>query len=620
MGVGLALLAALFWWKPLWPMHDGPQHVLMAHTELHFDDPAQGYRLWFVEAPQFAGRGFALWYLPLEALLGPQRAAPLALFLVAAALALAGAVFFRAVHPERRWLALLAFPLAFCAPLYTGFLPYCVTTAAGLLLLAYTARRLRSASAPAVPPGGRAAAAHLAVFALFSTMHVASAAMCAGALGLWALVVAAAESPGERAPVTRARSMARALGWVLFVTAPVAVVAVLAARVRAQHPTGLSIAYAWHGPAATRLYELGKHFAPGPHWRGIAVLALALAGAVYRLAKWRTERPVDRALALASVAFVASAWLLPTHLRAWLMFSPRFLPLGIFCGLAALPLERLPRVARVAGPLAVAMALAWWPARFQVELRARLEDAWSGLALGRHRAGPRFFAPIDPLDGFDPGPWRREVVEWYPLSSLAELYAAVEGGVVVSTMFRGHAGVHAQLDAPGAENRWPPALEAMEYTRLLDGTATGPYARAALIDRHAVVGTYYEDTIVLGHRDAHEGFARRGYVFDFARGRLGLARYRGCTLALTVRGAGAGSLRVGWVPHEAYFHVLPLPAAAGPDGARTVTLERGPCGAIWLLPDHGTCAGAGANRRAVRMVDPTVEAPQAVECVIAAGE
>lgn len=88
-------------------------------------------------APQFGGRGFAAWYVPLEALVGVRIAARAAPAVVVLCFAVASALSFARGPPAARaWLALPATPLAFGWSFYMGFYPYCVSTALGLALLA----------------------------------------------------------------------------------------------------------------------------------------------------------------------------------------------------------------------------------------------------------------------------------------------------------------------------------------------------------------------------------------------------------------------------------------------------------------------------------------------------
>src|SRR4051794_36828595 len=68
MAIASAALVYSLWVVPYIPMQDGPQHILSAHIENHYSDAGSLYPQFYTVLPQFAGKGFALVFGPLEAI------------------------------------------------------------------------------------------------------------------------------------------------------------------------------------------------------------------------------------------------------------------------------------------------------------------------------------------------------------------------------------------------------------------------------------------------------------------------------------------------------------------------------------------------------------------------
>ena len=136
-GLGLATL----WSVDYLPTSDGPQHIFIGHAENLYSDPGTIYGKQFVPQLQFAGRGFALWWTPLEPLLGFRDATRVVLSLFYSWCFAGYALLVHALGKPRRWLALLGCGVALCWPLYMGFFPYYAGIGIGLMLLGFVARR-----------------------------------------------------------------------------------------------------------------------------------------------------------------------------------------------------------------------------------------------------------------------------------------------------------------------------------------------------------------------------------------------------------------------------------------------------------------------------------------------
>ena len=138
----VALVYAL-WVVPYIPTTDGPQHVLSSHIENHFSDPGSLYPEFYRILPQFAGKGFALIFGPLESLLPWRVALRVALSIIALAFAWGFALVVlsldRAV--ERRPTAMLGFFIALPYSLYMGLFQFVVGSTLGLYILAFVLKQ-----------------------------------------------------------------------------------------------------------------------------------------------------------------------------------------------------------------------------------------------------------------------------------------------------------------------------------------------------------------------------------------------------------------------------------------------------------------------------------------------
>ena len=129
------------WVVPYIPTTDGPQHVLSAHIENHFSDPGSIYPEFYRILPQFAGKGFALLFAPLESILPWRVALRVTLSVIALAFAWGFALVVLSLDRARRATAMLGFLIALPFALYMGFFQFVVGSVVGLYTLAFVLRR-----------------------------------------------------------------------------------------------------------------------------------------------------------------------------------------------------------------------------------------------------------------------------------------------------------------------------------------------------------------------------------------------------------------------------------------------------------------------------------------------
>src|SRR5262245_25747017 len=112
MFVASVALVYSLWVVPYIPTTDGPQHVLSAHIENHYSDPGSLYPEFYRILPQYAGKGFALVFAPLESVLPWRVALRVTLSIVAVAFAWGFALVVLGLDRRRYPTAMLGFPIA----------------------------------------------------------------------------------------------------------------------------------------------------------------------------------------------------------------------------------------------------------------------------------------------------------------------------------------------------------------------------------------------------------------------------------------------------------------------------------------------------------------------------
>lgn len=560
----VGVIAAL-WIVDYVPMHDGPQHVFLGHLENHFDDPGAGWPAWLERGRAYTALGFNLVFAFCERFV-PWRAAvrltlsATALLWGASHLALA-----RALHPRRAALGLVGFATAISWIMYMGLVSFAIAVALGFAVLAV--------AAGAWPWTPRRRAVLAALLFVQAVAHVFGAELTG--LVLIAMVLLA---PAER-------GRPREIGLLALMGLPALLIAATATNPEnAPHSVWLSI--------AQRFTVLPRTFLPGPAWRALPPLLLALTGviATARRARHKEAAPAEIALAGSAALFLLVAFTAPLHLAAWEFFAPRFLPFGVLLGAVLLPIERLPearRRAAIAGLAAFTALSLGWAARTHVALRARVDEALSGLSLPIKRTGPRMVVPMDPYAGLAPGDdaTAGDIPYYAPLFNMGALYAVEQGGIPSYT-FVTNARIHPFVFSARGRARYPELYDPADLRR--PEIAADPAARRALVTFLAAVGMPFEDVVLYGRPEDGDVLAERGYAVDFRRGGLFIGRFLGCPLTIEVRAPAPRSaamfVEYGFDPMPRALDRRVLPPDETPGGESVTKLSpRIPlCGPTWL--------------------------------------
>jgi hypothetical protein len=334
----------------------------------------------------------------------------------------------------------------------------------------------------------------------------------------------------------------------------------------------------------------------------------------------------ERTLLLAGLLFTGAGLLLPLHTRAWEFFCVRFTPFGIVLLAVLLPLEqgwvrRGWRSGATFALLLFAVASIAWSWRHHQTTRQDSDDLLAGLRAPIRRQSIRLPLILQPPPGEDPDEWRRAVPYVTSNAHIAELYALVQGGVSAFS-FAGLTGQSLAWREP-PESWMPPRPErGLQWHMWEPGVRDNPGLRLAAMTHYLSFAPGFEDVILHARSEDAALLGERGFVIDFKRGELLLARFRGCPFTVTVAPPPEGPtptlVTFGWLPsHRATFTTVLLPDT-NPE-PRRVTIPRSPCGEVWVrvLYDvdrdgkqsapNRTCSGADANAVLVHRVRPFPE-------------
>ena len=569
-------LVACIWVVPYIPTTDGPQHVLSAHIENHFADPGSLYPEFYRILPQYAGKGFALLFAPLESVLAWRVALRVALSITALSFAWGFALVARSLERTNatRSTPMLGFLIALPWTLYMGLFQFFVGTAFGLYVVAFVLRR---------PPTTNARRATLALLLLVEgVFHIFSAILT----GLLVMVIAVVAAPkGQRL---------REVGRISLVGAPAAAMfglTVVGRNLRASEQQE----FRW--ALEDRFSEVSRWFVPGPGVRAWLVVALAVAAIAATLVRSRRRNatPNERSLAWVALAFLVLVLVSPIHIPGWQFFAPRFCMLPMVLGLA---LVRLPGavsrgVARASVPFVTVCCLLsdFVSARLHHQLADGCADALAGLDVPMHFEGTRLPIIIEPACGTPVDSPHGAV----PRASLAQnipLLYLVEHGGIGTRMFNGTPSIHA-IDFVGTRRPPPPPSRPLNIaqSRFVE---TDPKLRESAFTELAADGMAFEGIHLIGGRTEDFAlFERRGYVTEYQRGSSFIGRFEGCPAELL--------LPVGTLDREPVYYeyglfsraiLYPEPRSFGVrlvpkdtpvvDGAIHVPLGARPCGEIWV--------------------------------------
>jgi hypothetical protein len=603
------------WVVPYIPTTDGPQHVLSAHIENHFSDPGSPYPDYYRILPQFAGKGFALLFGPLESLMPWRVALRVALSAMALTFGWGFALVVLAIDRTRRATSLLGFAVALPWSLYMGFFAFVIGTTLGLYTLAFVIHR---------PPNTAGRRAVVALLLLLQGVCHIFTAIVTGAL---LLVLAVAGAPrGQRL---------RETGRMALMGAPTVVLLGLTFAERNMQKSGQS-GVDWE--LGARLGELSRYFAPGSGIRGWIVLALAVMGIATTLRRARQAPAnvpaLEVRLAWLGLACVALTLVAPIHIPGWQLLAPRFAVLATVLGFALL---RVPEglsagAQRAAVPIVTAGCLAssLASASLHRQLASGCADSLAGLDAPLAYKGPRL--PII-LDGFcgAPADHAASPVPWAAMAFNVNLLYFLDHGGVAAKLFNGAPSIHA-LAFRGSLMPPPPD----PFAQSIAGShwlATDAKLRKAIVTELAANGMPFEGVHVVGGRpDDFEVFRERGYEAEVEHGSLFIARFVGCPSEIL--------LPPGSLDHEAVFYEYGLfsPVGITPEprtirmkvvdpktpvvnGAIRVPLEGRPCGELWVrvvwdtdgsstfTPGDHVCAAAARDGRL--LVNLTKERPTA---------
>ncbi len=574
LGLWLALTAS-----PYFVTNDGPQHIMMGHIENVYEGENPIYRHFLAPAPQYAGRGFAALFVPLESFLPWRTAYRLTVFAILLAWSWGFVALVHAIDPRRRWLGLLGFATAFQWSVYMGFFAFVAGTACGLLLLAFalSRRRLEMKQFAILSVG----------LLLHGFLHVFSALLTASVIS----VVLAARSVGWR-------QRTRAVISFGIACLPLAVLFGLTLLHQASMSTQPEQSTTMSEPLLQRMRYLHRCFQPGSNLRGIAIVALALLGVIRGLRKRSPSRD-ERALMVVSCLFLVTGALTPDTIPGWQFFSQRFLPLGLMLAIALIDLERAGVRARPVVALAlggVTAAMIFGAGSVNRRLYDRAADVYASLDAPIRRTGMRLPIVREAWNAIPPAispvPWMA------PLHSAFGLFVAQQGGMV-PYMFAYSAPVHGfvwRSDALEKENvTFPPHTMFGSVARL----PLNDPKRLRALDEYAVAGTACEDVLLLSEREDADRLRERGYVDDFQNGQLYLGHYKGCDAEAVLPAAAAGQvIQFGWWPWTSTGRRVTLEGATpAADGRLHVALPGAPCGRVWLkLESKGLrCLGADAE-------------------------
>ncbi len=567
-------LVYCLWVVPYIPTMDGPQHVLSAHIENHYSDPGSLYPEFYKILPQFAGKGFALLFAPLESLMPWRLALRVTLSFVSLAFAWGFALVVLSIDRQRRATALLGFLIALPWNFYMGFFQFVVGTTFGLYILAFVLRR---------PPTIASRRAIVAFMLLVQGVcHIFTAILT----GIIVFVLGVAAAPkGQRL---------REAGWMALVGVPAA--ALLGLTIGERNIT-VSEQQAYDWAFRERMSEISRWFVPGPGARAWLVIALTLAAIIATLLKARRGKatPTEHVVAWLALAFVGLTLIAPLHMPGWQCLAPRFTVVAMVLGLALVRFPELssPRAARALVPLVTVCCVGseLVSANLHRELASGCADALSGLDAPLHFEGPRLPFILDPICGTPRDPVQGPV----PRASLAHntpLLYLVEHGGIGTKMFNGAPSIHAiaftGTRRPARPDTRPLIIAQSKWAE------TDTKLRTAALTELAADGIPFEGIHVVGGRpDDFALFKERGYTTELEHGSLFIGRYEGCPSEVVLP---AGSLD----REAAYYEVgLFTPALLSPEprtlarkvirkdspvesGSIHVPLAGRPCGEIWV--------------------------------------
>ena len=600
LSVALAVAVA---WVDYLPTNDGPQHIFSAYLQDHLDDAGRGWNRYLARGALITGSGFDRLLTVLNRLLTWRSAFRVALTGLALVWAWSVMALGASLGTRRRWLGLLGFATALQWLFYMGLFSCYLSTALGFLVLAM-----------AFHFGYQRRPKLVWMAALLATqtiVHVVPAALT----GLTLLIHAWLSSKRDDRP--------RMLMRIILVGTPAILIAAVALGLagggeQLNH-------YRLFLPFTRQVMLLGRAFVSGPAWRAWPVTVLALASGVVVIARWRaTPDARERTLVLAGLGQLVLALATHLHIVGWEYFNVRFIPNAIvFLSLLA-PVEwfKRPALARMgAASLAVfslaSIAWGWQHHRF---LHREHADLLAGLEAPLRRHGPRLPIVMEPPPGEPADDWER-VVPFVTTNLHVDTLFALQQGGVPAYLFAGAGAIHAlNWQYPPQGLSMPPRPSRGHEWQLWEPSARAdPTLRSRALAYLLAFGAAHEDVIFFGLPADHEVMRERGFVADFERGNVMVARFVGCPTQVRIEPPESGLpptlVLAGWWPEQRpTFSTTLAPRAS--NQPLTVPIPQSPCGQIWLrvlfdMDRNGeassgdrTCQGADANAVVRHQVGP----------------
>lgn len=592
---GFVACLAVFWaiWSvPLVMTNDGPEAVLTAHMEAHYDDPGSIYARQYAVGFGLSGRGFSFLYRPVAALFSWPTSLRLSQLVIV--LAFAFAVFFlgKALAGRARLAGLLGFVIAFSWPFYMGFWAFSLAMAVGLMVLAFVVSK--SDGLTLVEKGAVATALLVQL-----VMHGFAVLITLALVGL--VVVTRVLAQRKTAPPAEwRRSALGEAAWLAVAALPSFVVSLILRSAQGQMAKVYNAGGTEWAKPADWAKVLPRLATPGSTALGIIVFALAIVAIVRAVLRLRRgpRAPEEVALVIGAVGLLVAALGMPLNVPGWQFFAPRFLTTGLALSLCLLakeePERKGVRLAFEAGVVAL-MACALLNARaLHHRLASACEDALIGLEHRVPRTGMSLPVTFDATCGFTTDDTQLDVPYSTALLHFYSLFPVTHGGSVPYG-FSGPAAVHAFV--PRAMVGMPPVPPVDEYWGLSkdDPRLKAPKTRASILTELAVFGTHYENILFFGATAEDRALLlERGYVTDFEHGSFVNAHFVPCNVELVIDVLPSDPpvlVRAGLRENELWgAKITPLP------GRRAVVASASTlCGDIWLRAQWQGSAARCAN-------------------------
>jgi hypothetical protein len=529
----LGVFAAI-WSVPLVMTNDGPEAVLTAHMEAHYDDPGSIYEQQFAVGFGLSGRGFSVVYRAVAAVFSFPNALRVTQLIMVLAFALAVAWLSRALAPEgrrrARFASLLGFAIAFSWPFYMGFWAFTISMTVGLMVVAFVVQRSRGLTLIE-----KAAVSTVLLVQVF--LHGFAVFITLGLVGLVVLTRALMQR-GTAPPSAWRKATLGDLAWLGLSALPSVVVLLIMRTAQKEMATLPGSGQTEWASLSDWGRVLPRLAVPGSTPLGILVFALAAFAMVRTALRLRragaARRPEAVAVLVGGAGLLFLALVLPLNIPGWQFFAPRFLTTGLALALALYGGEEIERPrARIAFDVgAVALvAITLISAR---ALHRRLANACEDALIGLdHRvARSTFQLPIifDVNCGLSEDDTRRDVPFSKVLLHFYALFPVAHGGTVPYGFF-GPAAVHAfvprtaVVPIPPLERYWGLSRE--------NPRLTNPRSRTQLLTELLMFGTHYENIVMFGASAADRAlFLDRGYLIDFERGSFINAHYAPCGVEL----------------------------------------------------------------------------------------